>query len=177
MEFNFDINKSIQAGQYLLRLNNGSMEYLRFNKLLYIAELESLLNTNYPITGSGYIMTEIGIALKDIWNLTNLEGFNQSIWSDCIHKNGSTLECIKDSNYGELCGEEEYYIEKSLRLYHKMSLGELISFTDTEICTNISQIIPLEQILIHLGKSPQDISWINENISNGNFLSQMFKGS
>jgi uncharacterized phage-associated protein len=66
LEFQYD--KSLEAAAYLLRLNHGSMNYMRLLKLLYIADRELLTETATVLTGDCYKAMDYGPVLSMVYD-------------------------------------------------------------------------------------------------------------
>lgn len=67
--FHFDLNKAIQAVSVLLEQSEGqSCNYYRLIKMLYIADMVSIKESGYPITGSKPYAMKHGPVLSEIYD-------------------------------------------------------------------------------------------------------------
>ena len=67
--FKFDLDKALQAVAVLLKqTESGTYDYYRLIKMLYIADMESLKESGYPITGSSPCAMDHGPALSEVYD-------------------------------------------------------------------------------------------------------------
>lgn len=67
--FKYDLDKALQAVAVLLKqTESGTYDYYRLIKILYIADMESLKESGYPITGSSPCAMDHGPALSEIYD-------------------------------------------------------------------------------------------------------------
>lgn len=76
LKFTYRPEKAAQAGAHLLLLAGGSLENVRLNTLLYLADRAALVERGTPITGDRMVAMPFGPAL------------------------GETLECVRGSRSG-----------------------------------------------------------------------------
>lgn len=67
--FKFDFDKALQAVAFLLKQSDGATyDYYRLLKILYIADVESLKESGYPITGDKPCAMDDGPTLSKIYD-------------------------------------------------------------------------------------------------------------
>lgn len=102
----FDIEKATHATAFLLHLNKGSMKWLKLMKLLYLSEVECLLNHNEPLTGDRLFCLDKGPVLSSTLDLihSGTECPN-SIWNHWIKDKGDysleLMDHVSDQQYPE----------------------------------------------------------------------------
>jgi uncharacterized phage-associated protein len=82
MRFRFNEPKTAQAAAQLLKLNGGKINHMVLIKLLYLADRETLLHHNQPITGASMVSMERGPVLSQVLDLIN-EG-STGLWSEYV---------------------------------------------------------------------------------------------
>lgn len=77
-----DIEKLIQVVGYMLKKNNGKMNYTKLIKLLYLADRQSIDETDVSITGDTYYSMDDGPVLSTLYDLIkgNAKKEYQQIW-------------------------------------------------------------------------------------------------
>ena len=105
----FNIEKLIQACNYLLKKSNGVQNYTKLIKLLYLADKESLKNSLQTITGDTYVSMDNGPVLSNLFDLIKgkYHGRAQNLWDSRFIRDGYDLVVATDRiPYGELSGFE-----------------------------------------------------------------------
>src|SRR5689334_9935426 len=81
MIIRFEVDKVIQAAAVLLGTADAKrMTRLRLLKLLYIADRESIAETEAPITGDSVVAMDHGPVLSETYNLIKGEAFAAYQW-------------------------------------------------------------------------------------------------
>lgn len=94
----------IQIVGWLLKLNNGSMNYIKLVLLMYIVDKKALKDYNYSISNDNIVLMKNGPVLYNTYNLIKHTGDNVDIkglneWNKYFVKTGYDLsfkENIKD---------------------------------------------------------------------------------
>ncbi len=176
----FNLEKVIQTCNYLLQKNNGSLNYTKMIKLLYLADRESLNEAGNTITGDSYYSLDNGPVLSKLYNLIKGEQTNekeQTIWDSRFTKDGYDLICLSDRiPFGELSRYEMNLLDTLYKQFKKYDFRYMIDYTHNPEncpewqCPNGSSIpISLEDILSKKFKrTPEEIEWIIEEIESFN---------
>lgn len=160
--FRFDLDKAIQAVAFLLKqAKDNTKNYTWLLKLLYIADVESLKESGYPITGDEPHAMESGPVLSEIYD--HIKGEKIDNWQSYFTRDGYAIKLQEDPGEGKLC---PYEIEKLKELWEKhknKSLGDMIDLThefeeykQNEPSCNTSTPIPLSDILERVNLSDQE---------------------
>ena len=73
MRFLFDERKAAQAAVYLIKKRSDQINYMKLNKLLYLADRKALFEAGQPITGDRMVSMPKGPVLSDILDLIPLK--------------------------------------------------------------------------------------------------------
>lgn len=93
----FEVEKVIQAAAVLLGTAHGKrMTRLRLLKLLYIADRESLAETESPITGDTVAAMDHGPVLSETYNLIKGEAFDAYRWRQFFDVSEQDIELKAD---------------------------------------------------------------------------------
>lgn len=93
MLIRFEVPKVIQAAAVLLNTTEGKrMTRLRLLKLLYIADRESLAETEQPITGDSVAAMDHGPVLTETYNLIKGETYSAHEWQRYFRNSGQDVE-------------------------------------------------------------------------------------
>ena len=93
----FNIDKLIQACNYLVKKNNNSLNYTKLIKLLYIADKESLKRSLQTITGDTYVSMDNGPVLSKLYDLIKGQYHKelyQNLWNSRFIKDGYNLVAV-----------------------------------------------------------------------------------
>ncbi|MDO5565869.1 MAG: Panacea domain-containing protein [Planctomycetia bacterium] len=107
MKFLFQFNRALQAAAYLLqKMPNGTMDYMRLIKLLYIAERDYLGRYGEMITGDKVVAMPYGPVLSrtlDIIKETgNADRDEIEAWKRHIRRDSMNLTLVVDPGNGLL---------------------------------------------------------------------------
>lgn len=183
IQFTFKPQKAVQAAAFLLKLHGKPMRYLLLLKMLYIADRISLQRIEQPITGDNYTSMKYGPVLSNVYDLIKgkLAEDASSIWSEFIsERDGYEVSLLKDPGTDELCEEEEGILTD---VYNE--LGHRNPFVVAE-WTHLfpewqdphGSAIPIlvEDILQHVGKSPEEIEEIQGLAAREAYLDKVLNG-
>lgn len=134
MSFHFDTLKAVQATAILLKKASGqSHNYTAVIKMLYMADRESLAETESPITGDTPIALERGPILSCTLDLMKEllpeDEEQQALWSKYIRKNGYTIEMVLDPGDSELSDFEVQKLEQIFQDHGKKPFWQLCDET------------------------------------------------
>jgi len=165
----FNIEKLIQACNYLIKKNNSILNYTKLIKLLYLADRESLQQSIQTITGDTYVSMDNGPVLSRLYDLIKGKYRNeadQSLWNSRFIKDEYFLRVATDNiPQGELSIFEMKILDKIDEKYKNDDSRAMIKYVH-EICSewenpNGSSIpIKPEKILECIGKTKEEIDWI-----------------
>ncbi len=177
IDYNFNINKVVQVINYILKKSNGSINYTKLIKLLYISDKDFLSKTDYTITGDSYCSMDNGPVLSTIYDLVRGKGpaGEQSVWDRFFYKKGYDLELVTQNNLpaDELCEEEIEIIDNNLKKFRDYSFHQMIEYlhdkkkfpeVEWDLTAGSSKPLRVEKILESLGRSKEEIKEIQEDI-------------
>jgi uncharacterized phage-associated protein len=92
MIIRFEVEKVIQAAAVLVKTTEAErMSRLRLLKLLYIADRESIAETEAPITGDSVSALDHGPVLSETYNLIKGEAYGSFEWSRFFKNSGQDI--------------------------------------------------------------------------------------
>lgn len=167
---NYNIEKVIQACNYLIKKSNFSINYTKLIKLLYLADKESLNQSLQTITGDTYVSMDSGPVLSTLYDLIKGKGKekDQVIWDSRFIRDGYNLIGVTDRiPQGELSAFEMQILDKIYDHFRDYDLRKMIDYVHKECpeweFPNGSSIpIHPEKMLESIGKTPEEIEWILE---------------
>ncbi|GMR23642.1 MAG: Panacea domain-containing protein [Acidobacteriota bacterium] len=155
----FDEEKTTAAASVLLHEAGGEMKYFVLLKLLYLADRESWLKYNRPITGDDYVSMDHGPVLSTTYNL--ILDDSEGPWADAIERFVRYVKLRGEPDYTALSEAEIKILKEAYHLYKMISQWKLRDFTHTlpEWTDPKGSSIPItpEDILRALEKGPEEI--------------------
>lgn len=166
----YKIKKLIDAINYLLARNGGSLNYTKLIKLLYLADRKALTDWAFTITGDRYYALKNGPVLSQTFDLIKgkAETDIQSLWDEFFYTDGYDLigENV-DRPQNSLSPIEEEILEQIDNQYKSLSYQKMIDIVHTtDVCpewndpSQGSSPITLEDILKTTGKTEAEIKAI-----------------
>lgn len=167
-----NIEKLIQVTGYILKkYKETTLNYTKLIKLMYLADRESMRETNVSITGDIYYSLDNGPVLSGVYDLIKgncTDSASQNLWNARFIKDGYNLmlatERIPDSKLSEC---EKEILDKIDAEYHDASWQTMIQVVhNPQVCPewqnpNGSRLpIKKETILEGLGRTPEEIGFI-----------------
>lgn len=171
-ELQFNELKATQMAALIIQYHGGSMDLLRFTKLAYLIDRESLIRWGVPLTGDKYASMPYGMVLSRTYNLTKDKSATRSILSETIirREGGNELTLQGDPGDSELSDADVDLIQEIVAKYKKTNihhqLPEWIEVTDT------SGIVNYADVLKKTGKSDDEIAVIMESVEGLAFAQQ-----
>jgi len=174
----FDEKKATQAAALLIKLNGGSLNYMKLIKLLYLADRESLNRWNTPITKDKYFSMDKGpILSKVLDNINNApRPDEQSYWHRFISgPSGYEISLMRDINTNseidELSERETTLLMEIFNKYKSHNQWEMVKICheilpEWENPNGTSIPIHIENILRYLDKTDMQIEEIFEESQN-----------
>ncbi len=198
ISFKFDIDKTIQITDYLLKKFNGKVNYTKLIKMLYIADKEALKSYGFTISNDKYYSLPKGPILSNLYYLIqdtirgDIKEEQLFYWKTFFQKDGYDIKHVNknDLSYTKLCKADKKILDKIFEEHKDKSFTELIELThnkelfpevkweqaeaaETPDEKNIP--ITIEEILKSVGVSNEEIELIAaENIAqnkNAEFIS------
>jgi uncharacterized phage-associated protein len=177
--FTFDIKKTVQIINQILRRNRGSINYTKLIKLLYIADKDALSKYDTTITGDKYCAMDNGPVLSEIYDLIRGKSVNshyQLYWDGFFCKKDYDLILVHKNNLpGDKLSAAELEILDSVDAqFKKKSYSDMIKYVhNQELFPEIkwdgakqsSIPLPVEEILAKLGRSESEIEAIEKEIT------------
>ncbi len=171
IRFRFNTRKAAQAAFKMLRLAGGRLNYMVLCKLLYLADRESLVQLECPLTGDTMIALPHGPVLARILNLIRLGPVSEEDepWFLAVSAPvGYDVECLADPGDGELSNAEESILVNVFERFGHLDWKQLSRYTHDlpEWSDPHGGRLPIafEQILLLVGKSEQDLVRIRSGI-------------
>jgi hypothetical protein len=166
---NFDEQRTTEAASILLKLNGGTMNYMKLIKLLYFIDKESFRQWERPITYDNYCSMKNGQVLSHVLDLFNGKIPGQ-YWNDFIYRSSQyEFSLSKEIKIMRLTKGEIKLIEDVYGRLGKMDqyqLGDLTKEGSEYQKTSHSSIpTPIDAILADLDFSDEDILEIKENLA------------
>jgi len=183
--FRLDVKKTVEVVAMFLNLHGCKpMNYLGLMKLLYMSDRLSLEKFNMPVVGDCYVSMDKGPVLSGVYDLIKRKALRDvpdalEIWSAYIspRNNNWEVELLANPGNDELSQNDEDIIYE---IYSKR--GNLDRFDLVEIThqfpewrnPNGSSIpIKIEEILISVGKTKEQIKLIQSYVEHEHQLSRI----
>lgn len=185
--FVFRPRKTVEAAATFLKLHDKPMKYLGLLKMLYLADRIALSQMEQPITGDRYVSMKYGPVLSIVYDLVkenersnNHDFVNKAlpIWSKFISsKKNHKVSLLKLPEIQELCEEEEEIIEKVYQTFGKLDPFTVAEWThdlkEWQNPGNSAIPIKIEDILVSIEKSQEEIEEIRKEASREAYLSEV----
>lgn len=179
IRFLFNEAKTTQAAALLLKANGGKMNYMKLIKLLYLADREALSKWERPITGDVYVSMDNGPVLSKVLNKIS-SGRNpvgvKSYWHKYISPEGYKVKLLKqEPQFDELSKREKELLLSIFEKYKEFDQWQMVKYCHENLPEwndpqGTSIPIRVEDILREVNKTEKDISLIEEEISNLNYV-------
>lgn len=167
-----DIEKLIQTTGYILKKYNGTLNYTKLIKILYLADRKAMSETGYSITGDSYVSMKDGPVLSSLYDLIKNRYYDRVVqyyWNSKFQTDGYSIylvaQFIPD---GLLSNFESETLDSTDRKFHYSSYSSLIDYVhDKKNCPewkNTQSRIPISEteILRNVGFTDDDIRIIEE---------------
>jgi uncharacterized phage-associated protein len=185
MQLPFNQRKTTQAASHFLKMDGGSMNYMKLIKLLYLTDRGAFLSWGRPVSGDKYYSVKLGPILSKVHDLiTEPPNPNETvIWSQHISAPSNyEVSLITDPGNDELSRAEEKLIEEVFRAYghyKPFDLVNLLHKTLPEWKETAEGRIPIEyrEILQAGGIPPDEITAIESELDNLSVLESVLKVS
>ena len=162
------IKKTTQAGAYLLSKANGKMPYLKLLKLLYLADRESLLESEHAMTGDHYVSMKNGPVLSETYDFIKGQSNQSEYWQFHIQTNGYTTILVNDPGINELSPYDLGILDNVFSHYGNMNRWDIVELThEFPEWVNpgpTSKEIPLSKILQALGYQNKNLERVLKNL-------------
>jgi uncharacterized phage-associated protein len=178
IDFKFNEAKATQAAAFLLKENNGKMNYMKLIKLLYLADREALSLWERPLTGDSYVSMDNGPVLSTVLDKINYGKIPslKSYWHTYISNPSYYNVSLKQQpEFDELSKQEKTLLAAIFKKYKAFDQWEMV-----DICHKIlsewqnpkgtSIPIRIEDVLKALNKTEMETSLIEEDVANINYI-------
>ena len=165
----FNIEKLIQACNYLIKKNNAPLNYTKLIKMLYLADKESLKGSLQTITGDTYVSMDNGPVLSKLYDLIKGRHRNekaQNLWdSRFILNNYDLVAATERIPQNELSAFEIQILDQIHSQFKDYDVWEMINYVHNN-CPEWKNpegsaiAIQPQEILESIGKSTEEIDWI-----------------
>jgi hypothetical protein len=165
--------KLMQASGYLLKLNGFRLNYLKAIKILYLADRESLNRANQTISGDSFVSMKHGPVLSGLYDLVKKRHTDktlQSAWDSRFSIDSYDLIANFDRMpEGKLSAFEKQTIAGLSKRFRDVPFGKMINYVHDHCSEwkdpgDTSEPIPVETVLEHLGRTPEEINYIMAEI-------------
>lgn len=171
MPLHFREDRTTQAAARLLRLKGGRMPYLSLIKLLYLADRKALVELGRPISYDLFVSMPHGPVLSRTLDLITGEPDpdGDSYWRDYISEPlGYDVRLERDAPSSQLSSAEEAILDDVFAKYGHLTKWQLRDLSHTlpewRDPDGSSVPIPLEEVLIKQGVSPEDARAIRQDL-------------
>ena len=182
MRFVFDAKKTAQAAAYLVQLNDGTLNYMKLLKLLYLADRQSLIDTGLPITGDKWVSMDHGPVLSGIYGQITMGRpiLGSSPWYEYITEaDGFDVSVARAPETDQLSKYEVSLLNEVFTRFGKMNKWTLVQWThglpEWDDPKGSSLPIDPERILREVGRSRQEIEEINDDAEEMYFIQNLAK--
>ena len=165
-----NIEKLIQACDYLVKKNGISLNYTKLIKLLYLADKESLKSSFQTITGDTYVSMDNGPVLSRLYDLIKgkyrKDESAQNLWNSRFIKDGYDLLLVTDRiPHSELSAFEMQILDEIYEKFENYDFNEMIAYVhqncpEWKDPKGSSVPIQPEEVLESIGRTPDEIEWI-----------------
>jgi len=118
MNFKFDELKTLQAISYILDLEGGTINQYKLMMLLYLTDVDLLVNHGVVLTGDKYLKTSKGIILCELKNRINRCQLYDKMWNKYLSFDKLVGNITQHSYPGN--SELSFAIEQSLYENHML---------------------------------------------------------
>lgn len=127
MEFQVNSKKATQAAAYLLKKNEGRLNYTKMLKLLYLADRRALKHWHRPIVGGEYWSLDNGPVMSEVYDW--ISGSKKDVfWNNHIVTEGYFASLLADPGIEKLSQIEEDLLSKVDRRFKKYSYSDMIEY-------------------------------------------------
>jgi len=165
----FNIEKLIQACNYLIKKNNSPLNYTKLIKMLYLADKESLHGSLQTITGDTYVSMDNGPVLSKLYDLIkgrHRDEKAQNLWNSRFILNDYDLVATTDQiPQNELSAFEMQILDQIHDRFKDYNVWKMIDYVHNN-CPEWKNpegsalTIQPKEILESIGKSIEEIDWI-----------------
>ena len=167
VRFRFNERKAAAAAAFLLEREDGTMDYMRLVKLLYLAERESLARLSHPISGDVYYALDQGPILSRVLDLCKYK--SSGPWAAQIERSGLwAVRLRKPPDLGPLSAAGMAILEDVAKRFHERDQWDLSTlmhgFPEWKDPRGTRLEILPEDILTAVGKTPEQIQEILDEV-------------
>ena len=185
VEFRLNAHKTVEVVAMFLKLHgNKPMYYLGLMKLLYMADRLSLERFDVPVIGDRYISMDKGPVLSGVYDLIKGKKIRDvpnalEIWSKYISPENQKweVELLSDPSDDELSQNDEEIIHEIYSKRENLDRFDLVEIThqfpEWRNPKGLAIPIKLEEILIPMGKTNEQIKLIQSDIQHENYLNRL----
>jgi uncharacterized phage-associated protein len=174
----YNIKKTTQTVSILLKNNNGSMNYMKLIKLLYLIDRKALEKWGKPITGDTYFSMKHGPVLSNVLDhITHeVDKENPNYWIQYIsEKNNYDIALLKEAPIDELSKREIDLINEFFETFIDFDEFQMVDYChknlpEWEDPGHTSIEIKIDKILKILDKTDEEIKYIKEELYFSNYL-------
>lgn len=169
----YDEVKATQVGTMLLDLNNNEMDYLKFNKLLYNIERESINRWTRPLIFDDLYSLPHGQVVSKTLDRTKPENQGvETFWREHIVNSGNNVRLIKDTKTDKLSEAEINLIKEMFLKYKGQTPEQMVAehhnrnlFPEWENPGSSSKKTTYDVLLKALGKTDEQIQDFKTELS------------
>jgi len=170
IKYEFNINKIKQIVNFLLKENNGKINYTKLIKLLYLSDRLMLEKCNDVITGDKFVNMPRGQVVSTIYDLIKGKAKReyQASWDSLFIKDGYDLKFLVSNNLNddELSEAEIEILKEIDKKFKKDSCKKIIDYIHTlpewQDPKGSSKPLSYEKVLKAVHKSKKEIEYIQK---------------
>lgn len=176
IQFEFNEAKAAQIAALLIQKSGGASDHYLLMKCFYDLDREALSRWGLPIIGGTYEHFEYGPIVKEVYQVSKLGA--KSLYSDHIHRAGNEISVSQDPGTDELSKAEIELAEKVWQRWKNLTFDQAKKkIHDLPECREENprdDVIPVEAILKHCGKSEAFIKRVAEDVRASQALKSAF---
>lgn len=130
IRYKFHERKATQVAAQLIKLNNGTENYTKLIKLLYLLDRTALIRWGFPLTWDKLVSMPHGPVVSSIYDLIAMQPdpAQPRLWHKHIFRDGYNVRLDNDPGDGELNEDELALISEIWNEHKSRNYGEMIDF-------------------------------------------------
>ena len=167
IQFAFDEAKAAQVAALLIKNGGGVSDHYLLMKCFYDLDREALSRWGQPVIGGTYERFEYGPVIEEVLQVSKPGA--KSFYSDHIHRAGNEISVSRDPGTDELSQAEMELAEAVWRGWKNLTFAQaykkIHELPECRDKKSQSDVISVEAILKHCGKSAAFIKGVAEDVS------------
>lgn len=129
--FSFNEARAVEIAAYLIQKvgRNGTLNYTKLLKLLYLIDRRALLAWRRRAVGGAYVSMDNGPVMSETYDLIKDSASGAGIWADHIERHGRySVRVRKDPGTGRFTKALRAVIEEVIAEHGSKTFGELFEY-------------------------------------------------